>query len=90
MTDINFEDYEPRTKERRVSSCFGSAIVLCIVVIGFIFFFWVYTFIWMYMLPSLSNHALELLTIGVIIALLIVVYVVRNKSIEKRKIMAAS
>ncbi len=42
------------------------------------------------MLPSLSDRAFELFTIGVIIALLTVVYVVSNRSIEKRKIMAAS
>jgi len=90
LTDFYSDDYEPTVKENVGSSCFSTTIVLCIVVIGFIIFFWMYTFIWTYMLPSLSDHAFELFTIGVIIALLTVVYVVSNRSIEKRKIMAAS
>jgi hypothetical protein len=37
------------------------------VIVGFLFFFWLYTFFWEYMIVPLSGYGFELLILGVII-----------------------
>ncbi|MGY5864926.1 MAG: hypothetical protein RTV41_10000 [Candidatus Thorarchaeota archaeon] len=90
MTDLYFDDYVPGAKEGRGTICCGSVVILCVIIIGFILFFWIYTYIWENMVASLSSYSLEFVSLGVIIAVILVVYVVRNKSLEKQKILAAS
>ncbi len=90
MVDFYFDDYEPGTKQEKSLNYCVIITILCVVIIGFILFFMIYTFIWEQMVSSLSNHALELATLGLIFAVLILVYAIRKRSIDRQRIMAAS
>ena len=90
MNDHYFDDYEPDAQRDRYETCCGPIVLLCAVIIGFVLFFTVYTVIWEVVFESLSIHAFELATVGVILAVIIVAYLVRNKSFEKQKMIAAN
>lgn len=85
--DLFFERYGPR-EEKHI--CWRTIGVLCVVIVGFFLFFIVYTSIWKMMLPTLTDYGLDLISLGLIFGVILVIYIVRNKSPEKRKTVAAS
>ena len=87
MTDLYLEDYGSKEKD---NICWQTIGVLCVVIIGFVLFYMIYTSLWELMLPAITDHGLELTSLGLIFGVLLVVYIVRSRSLEKRKIMAAS
>jgi hypothetical protein len=84
VNDHYFDDYEHDTQRDRGGTRCASVVLLCVVIIGFLLFFMVYTVIWAILFESLLMYSFELATTGVILAVIVVVYLVRNKSIEKR------
>ena len=90
MTDFYFEDYDRQTREKRESICCESFVILCVVIIGFALFMVFYYYIWNLLFGTVASYGYGLLTGGLIIAVILAIYVVRNRSLEKRKVMAAS
>jgi len=76
VADLFFERWGSREEE---DICWQTIGVLCVIILGFVLFYIVYISLWELMLPSLTGYGFELLTLGLIIGIILIVYILRYR-----------
>jgi hypothetical protein len=76
VADLFFERGESKEED---DICWQTIGILCAIIIGFVLFYTVYTSLWELMLPSLTGYGFELLSLGLIVGIILIVYIVRHR-----------